>query len=193
MAINQMQGYPIGNSRVRLSWGRSQNNSGVGTPYRPAPPPPHYLGMPAHGPGAPGPYGPPFPGAQGPPGPQVRILQPSTRKPANDFAVKRPRTLATPEPSMEFWRLLERTVCYPCGHLRFLPVLRLHIDLPRTRHDIAKFLSGLFAPFRSFSLSEFPTRRPRTRLSFSLGSAGHELALEISVVVVGSSFSLNSF
>ncbi|CAJ2505522.1 Uu.00g129160.m01.CDS01 [Anthostomella pinea] len=34
MAINQMQGYPIGNSRVRLSWG------GVGTPYRPAPPPP---------------------------------------------------------------------------------------------------------------------------------------------------------
>jgi hypothetical protein len=31
MAINQMQGYPIGNSRVRLSWGRSQNNSGVGT------------------------------------------------------------------------------------------------------------------------------------------------------------------
>jgi RNA recognition motif-containing protein len=27
MAINQMQGYPIGNSRVRLSWGRSQNNS----------------------------------------------------------------------------------------------------------------------------------------------------------------------
>lgn len=51
MAINQMQGYPIGNSRVRLSWGRSQNNSGVGTPYRPAPPPPHYGG-------GPGPYGP---------------------------------------------------------------------------------------------------------------------------------------
>ncbi|KAI9640904.1 hypothetical protein NHQ30_010745 [Ciborinia camelliae] len=49
MAINQMQGYPIGNSRVRLSWGRSQNNSGpAGTPYRPAPPPPHYqqMGMP---------------------------------------------------------------------------------------------------------------------------------------------------
>ncbi|CCC07889.1 unnamed protein product [Sordaria macrospora k-hell] len=46
MAINQMQGYPIGNSRVRLSWGRSQNNSGVGTPYRPAPPPPHYMGPP---------------------------------------------------------------------------------------------------------------------------------------------------
>ncbi|KAI9903729.1 hypothetical protein N3K66_000258 [Trichothecium roseum] len=64
MAINQMQGYPIGNSRVRLSWGRSQNNSGVGTPYRPAPPPPHYLGMPG-----PGPYGgPQFPGPQGPPG-----------------------------------------------------------------------------------------------------------------------------
>lgn len=43
MAINQMQGYPIGNSRVRLSWGRSQNNSGpAGTPYRPAPPPPQY-------------------------------------------------------------------------------------------------------------------------------------------------------
>jgi RNA recognition motif-containing protein len=57
MAINQMQGYPIGNSRVRLSWGRSQNNSGpAGTPYRPAPPPPVYpaamgnMGMPpSHG------------------------------------------------------------------------------------------------------------------------------------------------
>ncbi|KAL1302826.1 hypothetical protein AAFC00_003161 [Neodothiora populina] len=50
MAINQMQGYPIGNSRVRLSWGRSQNNSGpAGTPYRPAPPPPAaypQMGMP---------------------------------------------------------------------------------------------------------------------------------------------------
>lgn len=46
MAINQMQGYPIGNSRVRLSWGRSQNNSGpAGTPYRPAPPPPVYPNM----------------------------------------------------------------------------------------------------------------------------------------------------
>ncbi|UNI16997.1 hypothetical protein JDV02_003379 [Purpureocillium takamizusanense] len=72
MAINQMQGYPIGNSRVRLSWGRSQNNSGVGTPYRPAPPPPHYMGMPGQ-PG-PGPYGPqhfggPAPGLQAPPGP----------------------------------------------------------------------------------------------------------------------------
>lgn len=49
MAINQMQGYPIGNSRVRLSWGRSQNNSGPpGTPYRAAPPPPVYpsIGLP---------------------------------------------------------------------------------------------------------------------------------------------------
>ncbi|KFA76045.1 hypothetical protein S40288_00311 [Stachybotrys chartarum IBT 40288] len=72
MAINQMQGYPIGNSRVRLSWGRSQNNSGVGTPYRPAPPPPHYMGMPGHGPGpygGPHHFGGPAPGPQGPPGP----------------------------------------------------------------------------------------------------------------------------
>ncbi|RDA89491.1 hypothetical protein CP533_2529 [Ophiocordyceps camponoti-saundersi (nom. inval.)] len=71
MAINQMQGYPIGNSRVRLSWGRSQNNSGVGTPYRPAPPPPHYMSMPSHGPGPYGPqhFGAPAPGLQGPPGP----------------------------------------------------------------------------------------------------------------------------
>ncbi|KAK4167126.1 mrna binding post-transcriptional regulator [Cladorrhinum sp. PSN259] len=77
MAINQMQGYPIGNSRVRLSWGRSQNNSGVGTPYRPAPPPPHYLNTaaipPPHG-GPGGPYGGPggpYGGnpAQGPPPP----------------------------------------------------------------------------------------------------------------------------
>ncbi|AEO70667.1 uncharacterized protein THITE_2132116 [Thermothielavioides terrestris NRRL 8126] len=72
MAINQMQGYPIGNSRVRLSWGRSQNNSGVHTPYRPAPPPPHYMGgMPPHGGLGPGgPYGgPPYGGnpPQGPP------------------------------------------------------------------------------------------------------------------------------
>ncbi|KAK8023682.1 hypothetical protein PG993_011748 [Apiospora rasikravindrae] len=37
MAINQMQGYPIGNSCVLLSGGRSQNNLGVGTPYCPAP------------------------------------------------------------------------------------------------------------------------------------------------------------
>jgi RNA recognition motif-containing protein len=83
MAINQMQGYPIGNSRVRLSWGRSQNNSGpAGTPYRPAPPPPQVypnMGMPPYGPGAgfppmkvnsspsPQPYGSPgplFPSAQ---------------------------------------------------------------------------------------------------------------------------------
>ncbi|KAI1336957.1 hypothetical protein F5Y15DRAFT_192082 [Xylariaceae sp. FL0016] len=82
MAINQMQGYPIGNSRVRLSWGRSQNNSGVGTPYRPAPPPPHYFpGGPAGGP--PGPPGPPGPfggpgfggpgGHQGPPGPIPQV------------------------------------------------------------------------------------------------------------------------
>lgn len=55
MAINQMQGYPIGNSRVRLSWGRSQNNSGpAGTPYRPAPPPPVY---PMGGMGGPQGYG----------------------------------------------------------------------------------------------------------------------------------------
>ncbi|KAH9908972.1 hypothetical protein F4778DRAFT_206212 [Xylariomycetidae sp. FL2044] len=74
MAINQMQGYPIGNSRVRLSWGRSQNNSGVGTPYRPAPPPPHY--WPPGPPGPPGPGGPSFAGPgfaggghQGPPPP----------------------------------------------------------------------------------------------------------------------------
>ncbi|KAL4954921.1 hypothetical protein BDW69DRAFT_193663 [Aspergillus filifer] len=49
MAINQMQGYPIGNSRVRLSWGRSQNNSGpAGSPYRPAPPPPPMYLPPQH-------------------------------------------------------------------------------------------------------------------------------------------------
>ncbi|KAJ9157425.1 mRNA-binding post-transcriptional regulator [Pleurostoma richardsiae] len=73
MAINQMQGYPIGNSRVRLSWGRSQNNSGVGTPYRPAPPPPHYLGMPP--PGGPGPYGPQHFGGSAPQGPPPAGLQ----------------------------------------------------------------------------------------------------------------------
>lgn len=79
MAINQMQGYPIGNSRVRLSWGRSQNNSGVGTPYRPAPPPPHYFPPGPPGPPGPGPFGGPGFGGnghQGPPpgglGPQVR-------------------------------------------------------------------------------------------------------------------------
>lgn len=71
MAINQMQGYPIGNSRVRLSWGRSQNNSGVGTPYRPAPPPPHYMGMgPNHGPYGGHQFGGPAMSPQGPQGPQ---------------------------------------------------------------------------------------------------------------------------
>jgi RNA recognition motif-containing protein len=71
MAINQMQGYPIGNSRVRLSWGRSQNNSGVGTPYRPAPPPPHYMGLaPGHPPYGAQHFGGPAPGPPGPPGPQ---------------------------------------------------------------------------------------------------------------------------
>ncbi|EOO04238.1 putative trna selenocysteine-associated protein 1 protein [Phaeoacremonium minimum UCRPA7] len=75
MAINQMQGYPIGNSRVRLSWGRSQNNSGVGTPYRPAPPPPHYMGggMPPHG--GPGPYGPHHFGGNPPQGPPPGGMQ----------------------------------------------------------------------------------------------------------------------
>ncbi|KAI0600036.1 hypothetical protein F4775DRAFT_590757 [Biscogniauxia sp. FL1348] len=70
MAINQMQGYPIGNSRVRLSWGRSQNNSGVGTPYRPAPPPPHYFppGPPGGPAGPAGPAGPPGPNPFGGPG-----------------------------------------------------------------------------------------------------------------------------
>ncbi|XXG94889.1 hypothetical protein Hte_001148 [Hypoxylon texense] len=86
MAINQMQGYPIGNSRVRLSWGRSQNNSGVGTPYRPAPPPPHYFP-----PGPPGPQGPPGPpgpgsfggpgyGGNGPQGPNPAGLGPQVRR-----------------------------------------------------------------------------------------------------------------
>lgn len=38
-AITQMQGYPIGNTRVRLSWGRSQSTNGPpNTPYRPTPP-----------------------------------------------------------------------------------------------------------------------------------------------------------
>lgn len=81
MAINQMQGYPIGNSRVRLSWGRSQNNSGVGTPYRPAPPPPHYMsGMPPHAGGPGGPYGPPHFGGnppQGPPPGGLQVMHPS--------------------------------------------------------------------------------------------------------------------
>jgi len=34
MAINQMQHYPIGNSRVRLSWGRSQTDKTVIGAYR---------------------------------------------------------------------------------------------------------------------------------------------------------------
>ncbi|CAI2164174.1 10906_t:CDS:2 [Funneliformis geosporum] len=34
MAINQMQHYPIGNSRVRLSWGRSQTDKTTVGPYR---------------------------------------------------------------------------------------------------------------------------------------------------------------
>jgi RNA recognition motif-containing protein len=71
MAINQMQGYPIGNSRVRLSWGRSQNNSGIGTPYRPAPPPPHYA--PGHHPGAHGPAAPYHPA----PGPNAQFQGPN--------------------------------------------------------------------------------------------------------------------
>jgi len=38
MTIYQMQGRPIGNPLVRLSWGRSQSNSdAAGAPYRPAP------------------------------------------------------------------------------------------------------------------------------------------------------------
>ena len=35
VAMNQMQGQLIGNSRVRLSWGRSKNNPSLRTPYRP--------------------------------------------------------------------------------------------------------------------------------------------------------------
>jgi RNA recognition motif-containing protein len=44
MAINQMQHYPIGNSRVRLSWGRSQTDKSTMGTYRPPPqaPPPAY-------------------------------------------------------------------------------------------------------------------------------------------------------
>jgi RNA recognition motif-containing protein len=93
MAINQMQGYPIGNSRVRLSWGRSQNNSGVGTPYRPAPPPPHYMGMPgpAHGGPGPNPYGGPHhfggpaPGPQGPSGPPGPAVPPQFEETAGHY------------------------------------------------------------------------------------------------------------
>ncbi|KAK0734550.1 hypothetical protein B0T26DRAFT_746444 [Lasiosphaeria miniovina] len=83
MAINQMQGYPIGNSRVRLSWGRSQNNSGVGTPYRPAPPPPHYMNVnmaPPHSQGPPGPYGPQHFGGNPPQGPPPGGMQSEKQK-----------------------------------------------------------------------------------------------------------------
>ena len=76
MAINQMQGYPIGNSRVRLSWGRSQNNSGVGTPYRPAPPPPHYWPPGPPGPPGPAPFGGPGFGGNGHQGPPPGGLGP---------------------------------------------------------------------------------------------------------------------
>lgn len=37
MAINQMNGYQIGNSRVRLSWGRSQNDKTQGGMMAPGP------------------------------------------------------------------------------------------------------------------------------------------------------------
>ncbi|AOW03595.1 hypothetical protein B0I72DRAFT_135859 [Yarrowia lipolytica] len=51
MAITQMQGYPIGNGRVRLSWGRSQSQQQVHHhhQYRPAPQPLIYpqMGIPA--------------------------------------------------------------------------------------------------------------------------------------------------
>jgi RNA recognition motif-containing protein len=58
MAMNQMQGYPIGNSRIRLSWGRSQNNAGPpGTPYKPTPPLHQRAGLPLSQPyGNIGPY-----------------------------------------------------------------------------------------------------------------------------------------
>jgi RNA recognition motif-containing protein len=90
MAINQMQGYPIGNSRVRLSWGRSQNNSGVGTPYRPAPPPPpFYQGPPPGGPG--GPYGGPqhFGGnpQQGPPPGALQVYIPKSQRLISSFVM----------------------------------------------------------------------------------------------------------
>lgn len=51
MAITQMQGYPIGNGRVRLSWGRSQSQQQLHHhhQYRPAPQPLIYpqMGIPA--------------------------------------------------------------------------------------------------------------------------------------------------
>ena len=36
LAIQQMNGYQIGNSRIRLSWGRSQNEAKPGVPMAPA-------------------------------------------------------------------------------------------------------------------------------------------------------------
>lgn len=73
-AITQMQGYPIGNSRVRLSWGRSQNSNGPpNTPYRPAPPPNVYpqMAIPAQTPyGSFGPINPQAAHVHPPPGPQ---------------------------------------------------------------------------------------------------------------------------
>jgi len=39
IVMSQMQGHLIGDSRVRLSWGKSKNNPR--TPYHPAPRPPH--------------------------------------------------------------------------------------------------------------------------------------------------------
>lgn len=73
-AITQMQGYPIGNSRVRLSWGRSQNSNGPSnTPYRPAPPPNVYpqMAIPSQAPyGSFGPINPQAAHAHPPAGPQ---------------------------------------------------------------------------------------------------------------------------
>jgi len=61
MAINQMQGFAIGNSRVRLSWGRSQNSAGPGGAFRGPPPNAQYyqmtMGM---NPGGPAPFPPNF-------------------------------------------------------------------------------------------------------------------------------------
>lgn len=107
MAINQMQGYPIGNSRVRLSWGRSQNNSGVGTPYRPAPPPPHYMGPPPP-PGPAGPYGAPHFGGNGGPPPalvgdpqynQALSSTPVTAPPPTFSAAPSPAVFMPPAPA----------------------------------------------------------------------------------------------
>ncbi|KAH0606710.1 uncharacterized protein H6S33_003544 [Morchella sextelata] len=103
MAINQMQGYPIGNSRVRLSWGRSQNNSGpAGTPYRPAPPPPVYPSMglpPQHhyanfaplNPHAAHMHPPPQPGQMPPPGPPGAL--PGQNDPTEPLDIQRMNTM----------------------------------------------------------------------------------------------------